>query len=77
MKLIIDDFDVDNADGAYEEVHVNLYGPKQRDGSRTITTCKAVVERVLSDDTILTKRDPEVAPKVIIRLDPNRPKKDV
>jgi hypothetical protein len=76
MKLIIEDFDVSNEPGAYAEVHVNLYGPVQADGKRSITTCKAMVEKVLEDDTILTVRDPKHPTKVITRLDPGRPKKD-
>jgi hypothetical protein len=77
MKLIIEDFDVSNEPGAYAEVHVNLYGPVQPDGSRSITVCKANVVEVLPDDTILTKRDPKIEQKVVRRLNPDRVKLDV
>lgn len=76
MKLIIEDFDVSNVDGAYVEVHVNLYGPKNPDGSQEITVCKALVEKVLEDDTILTRRDSKHEQKIVRRLDARRPKPD-
>lgn len=76
MKLAIEDFDVDNAPGAYTEVHVNLYGPVRADGSRVITTCRALVERVLDDDTIVVRRDPSLAVRRVVRLDAGRPKPD-
>lgn len=77
MKLIIEDFDVSNEPGAYAEVHVNLYGPKKEDGSREITVCKALVEEVLPDDTILTRRDSKQEQKRVVRLNPDRVKRDI